>query len=249
MSSESRWYARRFDATYLEVYAHRDEGEAERATAALLAPLGLQGRRVLDLACGSGRYLAALRRRGARAVGLDLSPDLLRAARQSGTAASELVRGDMLLLPFQAGCFDLVISMFTSFGYFPSPEEDRAVLGEVARVLRPGGDLVLDFLNAVRLRETLVPVSRRRSGRFEVQEIRRLDPLQNLIVKDIELRAPGERHRYREQVRLWSAEELGHAIDQTGLEVLERWGDYAGAAFDPHASERLVVHARRRGGA
>jgi ubiquinone/menaquinone biosynthesis C-methylase UbiE len=245
MSGEP-WYARRFDATYLEVYAHRDEEEARRATAALLAPLGLRGRSALDLACGPGRYLRALQAQGARVVGLDLSLDLLHAARRSGLdGALGLVCADMLRLPFRSACFDLVLSMFTSFGYFATEADDRSMLGEVARVLRPGGDLVLDFLNAERLRRELVAETQGRRGRFEVHERRWVDTERDLVVKEIELRDGGERRTYREQVRLWSADALVQALAQVGLVVRQRWGDYGGAPFQAAQSERLVVHAQR----
>jgi SAM-dependent methyltransferase len=246
MSGGPGWYARHFDATYLEVYAHRDEDEARRATAALLAPLGLGGRLVLDLACGAGRYLRALQAHGARVVGLDLSFDLLRAARGAGLGdAVGLVRADMRHLPLAAARFDLVLSMFTSFGYFDTADDDRAMLHEVARVLRPDGDLVLDFLNAERLRRELVPESRDRRGRFEVWERRSLDASRDLLVKEIELRDGDERRHYREQVRLWTADTLAHALAQAGLVVRRLWGDYAGAPYRAASSDRLVVHARR----
>lgn len=245
MSGEP-WYARRFDATYLEVYAQRDEDEARRATAALLAPLGLRGRLALDVACGSGRYTRALQAQGARVVGLDLSLDLLRAARRTGLdGAVGLVRADMLRLPFATACFDVVLSMFTSFGYFAAEADDRAMLGEVARVLQPGGDLVLDFLNAERLRRELVAETQGRRGRFEVHERRWVDAEHNLVVKEIELRDGGERRSYREQVRLWSADALVQALAQVGLAARQRWGDYTGAPFQATHSERLIVHAQR----
>lgn len=76
------WYVEGFGEHYLELYAHRNEREAELAMA-LLARVTppLTGQRVLDLGCGGGRHLAALGRRGARALGLDLSWPLLDAAR------------------------------------------------------------------------------------------------------------------------------------------------------------------------
>jgi SAM-dependent methyltransferase len=241
------WYARRFDSTYLEVYAHRNVEEARRATESLLVPLGLPGKRVLDLACGAGRYSAALAERGARVVGLDLSTALLHAA---GAELGEregllgLVRGDMLRLPFRPGSFDLVISMFTSFGYFATADEDRGMLREIRRALRPGGDLVLDFLNAARLLQHLEPESVRRVGRFEVRERRALDAARTRVVKHIELRSGEERHEYQEEVRLWSRAELVAALEGAGLHVVTTWGDYAGGPFEEPSSERLLLWAR-----
>ncbi|MFQ5600504.1 MAG: class I SAM-dependent methyltransferase [Candidatus Krumholzibacteriia bacterium] len=249
MTTRDAWYARAFDATYLEVYAHRDAEEAERATRALLEPLGLAHLRVLDLACGAGRYMTALGRCGARVVGVDLSVPLLRAAlhatrRRPGVLG--LVRGDMLRLPFRVASYDIVLSMFTSFGYFVSENEDRAVLAGIARVLRPGGRLVLDLFNAERVRRDLVPETHRKAGRFDVHERRHVDAARHTVVKEIELRDGDERHRYREEVRLWTSAALEEALEQAGFDVEQRWGGYDGEAHDPQQSERLIVCARRR---
>ncbi len=246
MSASRPWYAAWFDDAYLELYAHRDSAEAERATANLLAPLGLSGRRVLDVGCGAGRFVRAVAERGARVVGLDLSASLLAAARASGRAQPlGLVRGDMRCLPFRSGCFDLVLSMFTSFGYFPTPQEDESVLAEMARVLSRGGDVVIDFLNATRVRHETPGTVEREAGPYHVREIRYLDAGGTRAVKEIELRRGSEVRRIREEVRLWGASELVAALASAGLRLVSMWGDYEARPFEPETSPRLVVHARR----
>lgn len=240
------WYAAWFDATYLDLYGHRDEAEAEHATEHLLAPLGLAGRRVLDLACGAGRHLRALQRRGARVVGLDLSADLLGAARAAGLGGGAgLVRADLRQLPFRSAAFDLVLSMFTSFGYFATADEDRTALGEAARVLAPGGVFVLDFLNAARVRRDLVPFTERRLGDTLVRETRRLDAAGERIVKEIEIRAGDAVRTYREEVRLWTPEALAEAGRAAGLVAEAIYGGYEAEPFDAATSPRCILRARR----
>ena len=246
MNPPRPWYAERFDDTYLDLYAHRDAAEAELATVRLLDPLGLAGRRVLDVACGAGRFVGVVAQRGASVVGVDLSADLLRTAHASGDPPPlGLVRADMRQLPFATGSFDLVLSMFTSFGYFPTAAEDRAALAEMARVLRPNGDLVLDFLNAERLRRLPPETTERDAGPYRVHETRRLDPAGERVVKEIELRRGTEVRRYREEVRVWSAADLEAALAAAGCAVVQRWGDYEARPFVLAESPRLVLHARR----
>lgn len=242
--TNSAWYAERFDALYLEAYAHRDAEEAGRAVHALVEPLGVRGRRILDLACGAGRYLGALTAAGAQTVGLDLSMALLRAARAAHPASASLVRGDVRHLPFGPAVFDGVVSMFTSFGYFGSAAEDTAVLAEAARVLVPGGFLVLDVFNAELLRGNLKAHSERTSGRWTLSERRWLAGDQ--VHKDITMRAGAEVHTYHEAVRLWPAPALASAVTAAGFEAGALYGDYDGGAFVATASPRAIVIARRQ---
>ena len=90
----------------------------------------------LDLGCGTGHYFAAIRSTGRSVVGLDVSADQLRIARQRG---GELVRADALALPFPDGVFTGATAIWVS----TDVDDLHAVLAEVARVLQPGGRLVL----------------------------------------------------------------------------------------------------------
>ena len=97
----------------------------------------LQDRRVLDLGCGAGFNLQCLRRYGS-AVGLDVSPDALRLARQR--QVSLLCQADCAEgLPFRAETFDLV----TAFDVLEHVREDHWLMAELARVLKPGGRLLV----------------------------------------------------------------------------------------------------------
>ena len=73
------WYKEWFGEEYLELYAHRDHGEAQVQVDFVNRFLGgpKEPRAVLDLACGAGRHTEALRRAGYRTVGVDLSITLL----------------------------------------------------------------------------------------------------------------------------------------------------------------------------
>lgn len=117
-----------------------------RSTAATLRRLALQpNEALLDVGCGTGALLAAVRAiPGARAVGADLSPEMLAVAHarlEPGTrrAAVALVAADALSLPFGDAAFDAVVSS-SVLHFVPDP---RTALAEWRRVLRPGGRLVV----------------------------------------------------------------------------------------------------------
>src|SRR5258706_5988125 len=144
----TEWFEQWFGEEYHVLYPHRDEEEARRAVALVqrAAPWA-EGDWILDLACGAGRHAAELERLGARVVGFDLSPSMLRRARAGGRGP--LVRGDMRGLPFRPGSFGLAVNLFTSFGYFRDDAEHRLVLRQGAACRGPGGRLAPGFLNFV----------------------------------------------------------------------------------------------------
>lgn len=236
------WYEAAFRDDYRRVYAHRDLAGARPEVAFLLAR-GIAGR-VLDLCCGFGRHALLLAEAGLDVFGLDLSLDLLRAARElpgfERRLVGRLVRADMTRVPFADASFDTVVNLFSSFGYLGEAGDGR-VLAEVARVLRPGGVAVLDLMNPVRVRATLVPESTRSGDGFVLTERRRLEQGGRRVVKDVELRVAGRAPQaWREDVRLYDPAELEPLLDTAGLAVDAAWGDFDGRPEDPDAPRRIL---------
>lgn len=246
--SDARWYESAFGADYLDLYRHRDAAEAEQAVDLAMEQAGLEpGQAILDLCCGAGRHLAALGARGLAPIGLDLSDVLLAAAREEHGAVP-IVRADMRRLPFATAAFDAVLSFFTSFGYFPGDDENRGVLLEVGRVLRPGGRFVLDFLNRAHVLAHGVRDTREvRDGRV-IEQARRRNRERDSIDKRITIHAEGRpetAREYRESVRLYSPEQVLSFFEDAGIRADAMLGSFAGEPFTA-SSERLIVVGTRR---
>ncbi|MFM9372684.1 class I SAM-dependent methyltransferase [Streptomyces sp. Da 82-17] len=114
------------------------------AYATAVAELGLRpGAAVLDAGCGTGRALPALRAAvgaGGVVVGADLTAEMLTAAAEAGRGrAGLLVRADVSRLPIRTGSLDAVFAAGL-IAHLPQPAEN---LRELARVVRPGGQLAL----------------------------------------------------------------------------------------------------------
>src|ERR1051325_8771785 len=100
---------------------------------------------ILDHGCGYGRTLAELSKAGFKnLVGADFSAAMLRRA-QTEAPASRLVRNDGQRLPFKNECFDAVL-IFAVLTCIPHSDEQRQLMAEIKRVLRPGGLLYVSDL-------------------------------------------------------------------------------------------------------
>jgi ubiquinone/menaquinone biosynthesis C-methylase UbiE len=132
-------------AEYAQAAKHYDEKWAsyvEATTRETLRRLPLMaGSRVLDVGCGTGELLRRVRANVPDAVlaGLDAVPEMLDVAREKLSGGDDLRVGYADRLPWNARTFDVVVSC-NMFHYIRHP---LAALREMARVLRPGGALVL----------------------------------------------------------------------------------------------------------
>ena len=241
----TEWFERWFGEEYLALYPHRDEREAATALGLVESKIGgLEVQRALDLACGAGRHSRLLRERWTT-TGFDLSLPLLTRAREADPDGL-YVRGDMRALPFVDHAFDLVVNLFTSFGYFDNDAQHLRVLAEVARVTRRGGKFVLDFLNPDYVRSTLVPRESSNIGGRSIEIRREVSSDERFVVKTIASGGEGgaAEQTFVERVRLFDRLDLETMLEESGFGVEQVLGDYAGG---PHSesSPRTIMFAIR----
>ncbi|HVT59930.1 MAG TPA: class I SAM-dependent methyltransferase [Thermoanaerobaculia bacterium] len=234
------WYKEWFGEEYLGLYSHHDGQEAEEhvdfVERHLRGPGANPPRAVLDLACGAGRHTAALRRRGFRTLGVDLSVTLLAHGRDLPRVA-----GDMRCLPFTDASFDWALNFFTSFGYFETERENFLVLEEIVRVLAPGGRFLIDILNASYTLRHLQPRETQMLDGRRVEIERWYDAASQRINKRIRVHGDsGAPRSFLESVRAYQPDEVTIGLRWAGLEVSGLFGNFQG---DPYTSdsERLIL--------
>ncbi|MEE4184723.1 MAG: methyltransferase domain-containing protein [Gammaproteobacteria bacterium] len=160
------WWRNIFNANYLRTDG--DVVEDPEITAdeidAFLALLDVTpGSAILDLCCGQGRHVMELARRGfSHLYGVDRSHYLISRAKTTARAADANIvfrEGDARKLRFADNFFDVIYLAGNSFGYFESVEDDALVLKEIRRLLKPGGQLLLDFTDGDYVRSNYEPRS------------------------------------------------------------------------------------------
>jgi len=253
------WYETAFGAHYSWLYAHRDQAEAEACVATLAERDYLSRGIVLDLGCGEGRHLSDLTAQGSReVVGLDLSPELLVRAGARAADTAGLVRADMRALPFAAGAFGTVLSLFTAFGYFGRLADHEDLLTEIARVLAPDGIWCLDYLNCRRVAATAGGITERDTGPCRVVESKTLAvdgarihkrvqiaPLTGRESEAKALGVPATGLDYTEAVALFDPAALDTLAARVGLSRHDAMGGYDGRPFDPDEADRWLLFYRR----
>lgn len=118
----------------------------EQQTNALIEMLPATGR-VLDLGCGYGRIALRLARGGYEVNGLDLSENLVQAARAAAAADRLPVKftiGSMTRVPYASESFDAVICLWSAFHELLGEEEQKETISEMWRVLRPGSFALIE---------------------------------------------------------------------------------------------------------
>ena len=238
-----------FDEDYLYFYGPMLENVSDADADVIWRMLGLRPAiEVLDLACGHGRIANRLATRGARVTGLDATPLFLDHARGDAVERGievDYVQGDMRALPFPDERFDRVVSWFTSFGYF-SEAENRQVLAEARRVLRPGGRLMIEANNLTELLPRWLPSTViERDGDLAVDRAY-FDPVTGLATTERVVVRGGATRRFRYSVRMFVAVELGAWLRNAGFSAVEFRGR-AGEGLTAQ-SRRMIAIARRGDG-
>jgi SAM-dependent methyltransferase len=234
------WFGPEYLALYDATLAERTPLEVDQIEALLqLHP----PRRVLDLPCGQGRHAIEFAQRGYDVTGVDLSEYMLGVARKRADAAGVRVRwlaGDMReALPGER--FDLVLNLFTSFGYFDVEENDHRVLGAAASMLEPGGRFLLEVINGQRIMSNFQEREWFTVGQTAVMERRSLDvPTRRMVVERTVSSTAGENTSVH-AVRLYRGAEVERMLKAAGFKAVDLYGDWDGASLTPESLRVLAV--------
>ncbi len=246
------WYVTAYGENYYQAYKDQyspDETRAEVDGVVQRLELAPHAR-VLDLSCGFGRHSVELAKRGFQVTGLDLSPQLLGHAREAAAAAGVRVtwiNADVRDIPQPDTPYDAVVSLFSSFGLLGSDDEELMVAQAVARVLTPGGGMLIETVNREIMLRRWMPVRWREQpdGTIVCDKLK-FDAGTGILHSEETVALPdGQRTRSVDQLRLWSFSELALLLRVSGFEAITPFGDLSGGAYT-WDSYRMVAVARRR---
>mgnify|MGYP001341666697 CR=1 FL=1 len=213
---------------YLYFYSDSLTDErSDREVASLVKLLDLRPpMKILDLACGFGRHANRLAALGYSVTGVDQSADFLNLARKHASDMSvdvNYLQVDMRQIEFVEE-FDVVIMMFTTFGYFSDSGNFR-VLENIARAIKPGGLLGFDIPNRDVTLKVLPPAVVLEKNRDLMINRNSFDMLsgrwhnQRIVIRN------GIRKDKPFSIRLYNPTEIRKLDQKAGKEVTHLYGD------------------------
>lgn len=240
------WFSNWFNSPYYHhLYFERDEKEAADFMQVLLENLQPQLLdQMLDIACGKGRHARFLAQKGYIVTGIDISPDSIAAAKEHENEHLQFFVHDMRL-PFHTNFFDYAFNLFTSFGYFKTDREHRNAIGNIAKALKPGGKLTIDYLNVHFTEDHLVHQSEKMLDDVNYVMTRWYDEhifYKKIVIEDEKNKEPLE---FMEKVAKFNLGDFNEMLSYHRLQIKEVFGDYQLGHYDLKKSPRMILIAEK----
>ena len=235
----SKWFQSWFDTTYYHIlYKHRDYKEAEVFIKNIATYLNLdKDDSILDLACGKGRHSIFLNALGYKVTGLDLSKNSIEHAKTHESSSLHFDVHDMRnSYPNQ---FEVVLNLFTSFGYFEEEADNFKVIQTIKSSLKQNGIGVIDFMNSPVVIENLIA-----QNTYEAEGVKfelKRSFTDGFITKDIEVKDADKIVHFEEKVRAFTFQDFETMLSNAGLHLLDCFGSYKLDPFNSKTSERLIL--------
>jgi SAM-dependent methyltransferase len=242
MSSQS-WFEKWFRSPYYcMLYKDHNADEAHFFLENLLTVLKPKPTaRFLDIPCGRGRHSIYLATKGFDVTGMDLLKENILFAKKFEQPNLAFYEHDMRQL-IAGSYYDFVLNLFTSIGYFESPQDDQRAIQNFSAALKIGGNLVIDFLNANRVENNLGEKNSEENGiRFHIKK----EIVGKAIIKKIHVTTSNENLDFEEHVSLLRLTDFEKLFSKCGLQLRHVFGDYELKPFDVQESSRLILVAEK----
>jgi 2-polyprenyl-3-methyl-5-hydroxy-6-metoxy-1,4-benzoquinol methylase len=232
------WFDTKF---YHILYKNRDHKEAELFIENLINKLKIKkNSKVLDLACGRGRHSIFLNKKGMIVSGFDSSENNILEVKKNNTKNLKFYKKEMD--KSYNDSFDVIFNLFTSFGYFENPSDNRKVIDAVHTMLEDDGILVIDFMNVQKTMQNLVHEEQKTVEGITFAIERKIQ--NKHICKTIHFEDNGEKFTFHERVQAITMLDFEILFDSK-FRVLNVFGSYALEKFNERDSDRLILIAQK----
>jgi SAM-dependent methyltransferase len=239
------WFTDWFGTKYYSIlYSNRDYTEAEYFLSKITNTLVLPEKaKVLDLACGRGRHSRYLANMGYNVTGIDISEEALSEANKFKTRSLKFIMHD-IREEFKLNYFNLVVNLFTSFGYFETEEEDQIAIKQAYKSCKKNGYFIFDYLHSDIVIDSLLEFEEivKEDVYFKVRRLVK----GGFIVKLIEVVDGGINRFFAERVRAYAPNQINDLMTNAGFKIEHIYGDYELNPFMPETSPRIIYVCRKK---
>ena len=238
-NNKSEWYLDWFNSPfYHQLYKERDYSEATYFMNNLISRLQIdKNSSILDLACGRGRYSLYLSNIGHKVTGIDISKENISEAKKNESDKLNYILHDMRQPLNQK--FDLILNLFTSFGYYQEDKDNISIIRSIKSNLNNEGKAVIDFFNIDYVLNNLIKYEEKAFDKTKFVINRYLE--NNLLVKDIIIESNNKIYKFQEKVKAYRIEDFLTMFKECDLKFKEKFGDYNLNSFNKNSSPRLIM--------
>jgi SAM-dependent methyltransferase len=234
------WFELWFNSPFYHIlYKDRNRTEAGLFIDNMIEKLDINHGRILDLACGKGRYAYCLAEKGFDVIGIDLAKNSIDFANAKYQLPNlEFYVHDMRE-PFRINYFNYILNLFTSIGYFSQLKENEHVFESSYKMLQSGGYFLIDFMNTEKVIHNLVP--REHKIIDDVDFYIRREAADGKIYKHIKIEKEKKIYIYREEVQALLPHHFHSFANNAGFTLVSEFGNYQFQPFQPKTSDRYIL--------
>ena len=238
-NNKSEWYLDWFNSPFYHLlYKERNSSEATYFMNNLINKLQIdKNSSILDLACGRGRYSLYLSNIGHKVTGIDISKENISEAKKNESDKLNYILHDMRYPLNQK--FDLILNLFTSFGYYEKDTDNLSVIKSIKSNLETDGQAVIDFFNIDYILDNLVEKEEKNIDKTKFIIHRYLE--NDLLVKDISILLNNKSYKFQEKVKAYRMDDFLAMFKNCNLKLKEIYGDYKLNSFNKNSSNRLIM--------
>ena len=238
-NNKSEWYLDWFNSPFYHLlYKERNSSEATYFMNNLINKLQIdKNSSILDLACGRGRYSLYLSNIGHKVTGIDISKENISEAKKNESDKLHYILHDMRYPLNQK--FDLILNLFTSFGYYEKDTDNLSVIKSIKSNLETDGQAVIDFFNIDYILDNLVEKEEKNIDKTKFIINRYLE--NDLLVKDISILLNNKSYKFQEKVKAYRMDDFLAMFKNCNLKLKEIYGDYKLNSFNKNSSNRLIM--------
>ena len=242
---KNEWFRDWFNSPYYHIlYKNRDLKEANLFISNLAELLSLNyNSTVLDLGCGKGRHSVELKKYYNTVKGIDLSSNSIKNAKKHEAKGLTFAIEDMR--DFNSiSKFNAIFNLFTSFGYFNDLNDNINTLISCNRSLFKNGIIVIDYLNANKIKMNIHENETKVIDGIEFHIERKIE--NEKILKKIVFEHDNISYNFEEKVQLFTLSNFIDLFKKSGFILEKTFGNYHLEAYETEISDRLILIAKKK---